>query len=388
MTFVNRSTVLGSSVFALAAFALAACTPSEPPATSSSNAAPPVAQNAGAGATSNPLVPPPVVATNRSRAQDCDRACLEGFVDRYFAGVIADDPSLAPLAPNVRFTENGQLLPLGEGLWKSMKALGTYRLAVADPDAGQIAVILTVVEDAGDPSQGTPAFMALRLKVEDGLITQIEQILERNVATAQRVEALGAPREQFLTAVPQAERMSRAALITTADKYFTGMQRNDGKGDYPFHPRCHRIENGNPTTNVPPREGEPRDDPATAPRYSAQWTCLEQFESGMLYFVSRIRDRRYVVVDEERGVVAAFAFFDHIAGSTRNFTTANGRQMTAGPTQPWTWEILEFFKVENGQLAEIEAFLTRPPYGMLSGWSSYEDGMSDKARDETGYSGE
>ena len=51
------------------------------------------------------------------------------------------------------------------------------------------------------------------------------------------------------------------------------------------------------------------------------WTCREQFESGMLHFVSRIRDRRYVAVDEERGVVASFVFFDHDAGKSRTFTT-------------------------------------------------------------------
>jgi hypothetical protein len=328
---------------------------------------------------------PRVVATTRSRAADCNRACLEGFVDRYFAAVIADDPAAAPLADNVRFTENGQLLPLGEGLWKSMKGAGKYRLTVADADAGQIALITTLVEDHADPAQATPALLALRLKVENGAITEIEQILERNAMTAQRVEALGAPRAAFSTTIPASERMSRADLITTANKYFTGMQRNDGKGDYPFHPRCDRIENGGHSTNVPTPLGETRPDPKTAQGYSAQWSCREQFESGLLYFVSRIRDRRYVAVDQERGVVAAFAFFDHMAGSTRNFTRPDGRPTTAGPAQPWTWEILEFFKIENGQIAEIEAFLTRPPYGMLSGWSTWEAGMSDEIQDVTGY---
>jgi hypothetical protein len=328
---------------------------------------------------------PRVVTTSTSHAASCDRACLEGFVDRYFAAVIADDPSAAPLAPNVRFTENGQVLPLGEGLWKSMKATGAYRLAVTDPDAGQIALITTVVEDHADPAQGAPALMALRLKIVDGQITQIEQILERNTMTAQRVEALGAPRAAFTTPIPANERLSRADLIATANKYFSGMQRNDGNGDYPFHERCDRIENGNRSTNAPTPPGQARPDPKTAAGYSSQWSCREQFESGLLYFVSRIRDRRYVAVDQERGVVAVFAFFDHMAGSTRTFTRPDGRPTTAGPAQPWTWEILEFFKIENGQLAEIEAFLTRPPYGMLSGWSTWEDGMSDRIQDVTGY---
>jgi hypothetical protein len=266
-----------------------------------------------------------------------------------------------------------------------MKAVGTYRLAVTDADAGQIALIMTVVEDHADPAQGAPALLALRLKIADGRITEIEQVLERNPQTAQRVEALGSPRAAFTTPVPEAQRMSRTALIETANKYFTGMQRNDGKGDYPFSPRCDRIENGNRSTNVPTPAGETRPDPKTARGYSGQWSCLEQFQSGLLYFVSRIRDRRYVAVDQERGVVAVFAFFDHMAGSTRNFTRPDGTPTTGGPAQPWTWEILEIFKVENGELAEIEAFLTRPPYGMLSGWSTWEDGMSDKIQDVTGY---
>ena len=300
--------------------------------------------------------------------------------------MIADDPSAVPLARNVRFTENGQVLPLGEGLWKSMKAAGTYRLAVTDADAGQIALITTVVEDHADPAQGVPALLALRLKVADGRIARNRADPRAQPAdgTARRSARLAA--RGVLDADPGGASACRAtALIETANKYFTGMQRNDGKGDYPFHARCDRIENGGRSTNAPTPAGQTRPDPKTATGYSGQWSCREQFEVGLLYFVSRIRDRRYVAVDQERGVVAAFAFFDHMAGSTRNFTRPDGRPTTAGPAQPWTWEILEFFKIEDGQLAEIEAFLTRPPYGMLSGWSTWEDGMSDKIQDVTGY---
>ena len=62
--------------------------------------------------------------------------------------------------------------------------------------------------------------------------------------------------------------------------------------------------------------------------------------------------------------------------------TPGGRTVTAGPTQPWTWHIMEVFKVENGLLHEIEAVLEREPYGMTSGWSSWEDGMSDRIQFE------
>ena len=142
------------------------------------------------------------------------------------------------------------------------------------------------------------------------------------------------------------------------------------------------IENGNAATNAPGRGGQPKPDPKTANSYSGMWTCREQFESGLLHFVSRIRDRRYMAVDEEHGVVVAFGFFDHDAGRNRHFSTPDGRQITGGPQEPWTWHIAEAFKVEKGLLREIEAVLTRAPYGMGSGWSSRADAMSDRIQFE------
>jgi hypothetical protein len=121
---------------------------------------------------------------------------------------------------------------------------------------------------------------------------------------------------------------------------------------------------------------------------SAQWTCREQFESGLLHGVTRIRDRRFVAVDQERGLVAAFVFFDHEAGGKTPYTTRWGVTSASGLSEPWTWEIIEIFKIESGQIAEIEALLHRVPYGMPSGWSSAADAMSDTARDVTGYRGE
>ena len=58
--------------------------------------------------------------------------------------------------------------------------------------------------------------------------------------------------------------------------YFTGMQLNDGKGNYPFADDCDRFENGGQTTNAPTPPGQSRPDPKTASTYSAQWRCMEQ----------------------------------------------------------------------------------------------------------------
>ena len=310
----------------------------------------------------------------------CDRACLVGFIDQYLDALVAQDPKRLQVAPNVKFTENGQRLTLGDGFWNSVTGTGTYRVDVADPAAGQVGTFVTMRE-----APGTPMIMALRLKVENRRITEIEALIAHSEAGAKNLETIGKPRAAFLRETPPADRMSRTELVRVADMYFAGMQKNDGKGKYPFADDCDRLENGGQTTNaksVPGRNGGPprttKLDPKTSSNYDSMWTCREQFESGLLHFVNRIRDRRYLVVDQERGLVLAFAFFDHPAGKTRTFQVPDGRTVTAGPQQPWTWEIAELFKVEKGLLHEIEAVLERSPYGMTSGWSSWEDGMSDR----------
>jgi len=311
-------------------------------------------------------------AATTAAGEPCDRACLLDLSEQFVAALLAKDPARLPLADGtVVYTENGQRLALGDGFWNSVSGRGTYRLDVADPTAGQIVSINTMRE------AGTPMILVSRLKVRDRRITEIETQLAHSENGAKGFEASGQPRQAFSRETPPERRASRAELVRVANMYFSGMQLNDGKGEYPFADDCDRFENGGRTTNAPPRNGEPRPDPLTANSYSGQWTCREQFESGLIHFVSRIRDRRYVAVDEERGLVLAFAFFDHDAGASRTFQTPNGRTVTAGPVTPWTWQIAELFKVEDGLLHEIEAVLERVPYGMNSGWSSYDDGMSD-----------
>jgi hypothetical protein len=306
--------------------------------------------------------------------QACDRACLEGLVDRYLDAVIAHDPSKAPIVKNAKFTENGQKLDLGDGLWNTMSGKGSYRLFVTDPEAGEVAFLGSIRED------NTPAMIALRLKVRNRQIAEIETFIQRSDRSALGFEKIGYP---WTETIPPAERMTRDELIKTANMYFSGMQRNDGKGDYPFAADCNRIENGGNSTNVPTPAGQTRPDPKTATNYSSQWSCMEQFKSGLLHFVTRIRDRRYVAVDPERGLVFSFIFFDHSGGDTRTFQTPDGRTVTAGPAQLWTWQLGELFKIEKGQIHQIEAIMERAPYGMNSGWSNWEDGLSDRGRDAT-----
>ena len=302
----------------------------------------------------------------------CDRACLEGYIDRYLDALVAHDASKIPFAKDVKFTENGQRLIPGDGLWNTMTAKGTYRVFVTDVAEQSVAFMGSITEmNAG-------AMLGLRLKIRNNQLTEAEQFIQRSASSAAGFERIG---YKWTDPLPEAERMTREQLIELANKYFTGMASNDGKGDYPFADDCNRIENGGFTTNTPTPAGQQRPDPKTSTGYSSQWSCLEQFKSGLLHFVTRIRDRRYVAVDPERGLVYAFGFFDHSAGDTRDFAVPDGRKVSAGPQQPWTWQIVELFRLEKGKIRQIEAIMERSPYGMNSGWSAWEDGMSQRARD-------
>jgi len=317
----------------------------------------------------------PVTLLQAAGKSSCDRACLEKYVDQYMDAMLTHKPSPTLFAKNCIFTENGVRLPLGgEGLWYSMSGKGTYKFYVPDIETQQVAFIGTAREGASNKQggEGTPVAIALRLKIVKGLITEAEQLVIRPDSSpagsgggpsfppaAVSIEKVGSPHKVYSEVIAPAERPSREEMIKTANYYFTGMQNNDGKGYYPFADDCDRLENGMQTTNVPLKPGETKPDPKTAKTYSATWSCKEQFESGLLNIVTRIRDRRFVAVDRERGVVFAFGFFDH-------------------RTLNWTWQIAEMFKIEKGKIRRIEAVLQRCPYGMNSGWSTYEKGISDQ----------
>jgi len=335
---------------------------------------------------------PEAVALQKAAPQSsCDRACLEGYVDQYMDAMLKHEVSKTLFAPKVRFTENGVQLPFGnEGLWASMVGKGTYKFYVPDVETQQVAFVGTAREESMKPGEGNPVVIALRLKIVNTLITEAEQLIirpENNLfdpnskvapSAGETIEKRGAPHPIFMEVIPEAERPFRDELIKTANYYFSGIQQNDGKGYYPFTDDCDRYENGNRATNVPLKPGGKMPDPLKETVYSSAWGCKKQFESGLMHFVSRIRDRRFVAVDRERGIVFTFNFFDHAAGNTRHYKAPDGRDIVAGPTEPWTWQQAELFKIEKGKIRRIEAVLQRCPYGMNSGWSSYEQGMSDQ----------
>jgi len=284
---------------------------------------------------------------------DCDRTCLNGFVDQFLAALVARDPTRLPLGREVKYTENGQALRLGDGFWGTASALPTYRIYAADPQAGQ-AMFMGVMQE-----NGAPAIFCVRLKVELHRITEIEAIISRKEAgSLARPENLVTPNPIFAETVPPAERRSRANMIAIANSYFSAIEK--GHASFaPFDANCNRIESGVQTTN--------NTQLATSPDSVLGLGCADQIKTRNFQPDTLIRERRFAVVDEERGLVFVLGFFDHDA-TLRSYTLTDGRTVKQTRTAPWTWEIAEMFKIQNGKIMRVEALVNPAPYGMKSGW--------------------
>ncbi len=277
----------------------------------------------------------PAGATDAADAAkyNCDRECLKKISDLYFEALAQHNQSLLPLSPNVKYTETGRVLNLSEGIWKNAGA-PTYRMEIFDPQVGGIGI------DAVVPDGGVPTIVALRLKVENHLITEIESILVRgdDPSVFHAPEKLVQPSRYFARKLRPAEQNSRFELMAAADAYFRAFQ-TEGTPDYiraPLLPDTLRFENGVQATNVDLKVHK-----AT--------TAAEQFDNAM-FKGTKIYDRRYPVVDTDTGVAMALVRFH-----SNEAAAAAGSSAVRGDAF-----VCEFFAVTQGKIVEIQATWIQP----------------------------
>jgi hypothetical protein len=305
------------------------------------------------------------VAATGPIATDCDRACLEGLATQYLAALVAHDPKTLPLAADVKYTENDQVMDVGDGFWGTVSAAGGYKHCFADPVAEQIGCMVTMHE--GDHM----LIMGMRLRVQLGRITEIETTYYRQGGGGpSNMEGYdkGTPEPIWFDKIPAANRVSRAQLINTANMYFAGLENNDGKGVYPFADDCDRMENGVHTTNNPTLS-------PNAAFNAFGMSCMAQFKSGYYAVVTRIHHRRFPLVDEERGIVWAYVIFDQ-NGTVHTIKLTNGQTVSMGNifNRPSSLEVTEAFKITDGKIRRIEMVGSGLQYHLNSAWG----GISDK----------
>lgn len=299
-------------------------------------------------------VSPSSLSTNTS----CERECLEAHIENYLQALAAQNISLISVTDDLVFSENNQLLELGDGSWQTMTGTGSYRHYFADPQTNQVAVISTMREN------GEGIIYDLRLKLEGDQISEIESMVIRTPSGAALYEELGTPPENFLQSIPEEQRNTREELLAIPYQYLKGMENNIPNRGYPFFDiDCNRIEHALKTTN-----SEPINVGHTTSTVFSTMTCEEQFNTGGLGFVTRIRDERYnetMVVDEERQSIFGFVFLDH-NGTIRSITKGDGVAYTipAYFSTPRSLMVGEAWRVRDHKLLEIEMTLTEALYGM------------------------
>jgi hypothetical protein len=281
----------------------------------------------------------------------CDRACLERFVDQYLAALVAHDGTKLPLAKNARYTENGQDLKMNDGMWQVATLIGNKKLCFADTQTGQIGYRGIVEEN------GRKQIVMTRIKVENQKISEIEALVLRG-GSFNNPDGLE-DHPLFLEPLPPGDRPSRKELVSIANSYFEGLEKKTGDIT-PFDPGCTRIENGTITANNPK--------PTIFPFHKQ--TCGEQFKiPGFSAIITKVRERRYPIVDEERGLIFAIAFFDHAGLPEVKLRDGTIRKVDTPPfNAPYCFMIGELFKIRNRQITRIEAIVFEVPYGMPSGW--------------------
>jgi hypothetical protein len=290
-----------------------------------------------------------------AQAQDCDRACLEGLMNQFLDALLTHDATTLPLAPGMRYTENGQTIALNDGLWQTYSKHSDYKLFAADPAAGQLA-LLSVIEEGA-----TPVITHFRMKVTNRQIAEMEVLLARG--SMGTLENLVTPKAIFLETLPAEQRRSREEMVRITDSYFTGLDTEESGANVPFHPDCQRQENGAILAN----------NPAAEEGSMQRLGCKEQFDTGFSTIVTDVRERRFMVLDEERGLSYAILFFDH-DGTPKTMGGVGGvqREVRAPFNRPLTFMIGELFKIVDGQIRQIEAVIVTVPYHMPSGWNGVD----------------
>jgi hypothetical protein len=263
------------------------------------------------------------------------------------------DPSRLPLAKNVRFVENSVEMPFPDGSWHTVTREVGEPMVLSDPSTGQVGIYTTVLQN------DTQTFVATRLAVKRGQITEIEQILSTRRNLSSPPTPIGdiwtfRRDPEFPRVVPEGARATREALVRHANGYFDTLQFNNGEiRGTRFAPGATRNENGMRFDNIE-----------------------QGFKSGRYRFNNRVRDRDCFLVDEARSAVMCRGYIDH-KGVLDQYRLTDGTVNRSVYREPHSWAFFESFKVLGDAITAVEATFTGAPYYIRSPFVKKPDPVYD-----------
>ena len=273
-------------------------------------------------------------------APTCDRECLRGTVTAYLYALVRHDTSKLPVSDKLRVTEDAVEKPLAKvSLLNSVTRLRGFRQDILDERAGMAGADVMVEES------GAPTMLVVRLKVVDQKITEIETVATRGRTEGLifNIDGLSAPSEG-MNYVPRPEQLaSRDDAIKAALHYPAGLNSAKTFADVnaPFAANAYRYENGQVMAGP---------DCKFAPG-------CQNISTQSLSIFNRLGKvaTRVIGVDERLGIV-----WLRMAWGVRE---SGGDQLTV-------WET---FKVYDGQIHAVEAFMKILPVEMRNG--GWDEGL-------------
>ena len=303
-----------------------------------------------------------------SGSPECDRECLIDLTESYLAAMVAHDPAAVPLADDIAFVENVTRMQPGEGLWATAVS-GPSDFAIYVPDVmQQQAGFLGVMERQGDDGN-QPILIAIRLKLDDGEISEAEHIIA--TVAGGNLDRLQTPRPGLLSEVPEDSRQDHDDLVSIGLSYYDALDDNDGSL-MPFADDCQRHENGMITAG--PGPGGPGPVPPNPGEAPVARACGPQLDSQSFVYIDRIENRRLIAADPVTGLSMGFSHFRHpfdnlpyeVIHTDGSTSERNSENMDF---DPFDMPAAHVFKIgADGLVHEIEAVGFVAPYDSPTGW--------------------
>lgn len=293
-----------------------------------------------------------------ARGGPCDRACLKSLVDSYLAALVAHDPSRVPISDHAKLVENTVPMKPGEGLWRTATAVPTtFKIYVPDPVSEQVGFLGVMQEN------DKPILLALRLKVVNGQITEMEHLIARNLSKASLAN-LETPRPGLLATVPPAERVPRKKMLKIGASYYEALVKGNGSLA-PFADDCVRHENGIQTTSNPPPK---------KPGFGTfgAMGCAKQLDTHIMSYITRIEPRRVNIADVQKGLVFGLSQFRQpMKQKTLKIVGVPGIKTWDMNFKAFDLPAAHIFKISGGKIHEIEAMGFVMPYNSKTGWERH-----------------
>jgi hypothetical protein len=312
-------------------------------------------------------------------AQTCDRQCLVTLMQNYLKALVKHDPTAVPFDKDVKFTENTATISVGDGFWVTATGGPTeFQVYAADPVAQQVACLVVMKENSNKD-----VLFGARLALRRGKISEAEHHVVRD-DIAYVLPNLQKPRPGLVEDISPADRTPRDQMLDIGLAYYDALTGEDGTLA-PFAEECERRENG--STSVGGKRKTAPKPSAEKPQFpqpanfdsemaklgmalaAAPNTCEAQISAGVWAYITEIKNRRLLVIDEQKGLAVGFSNFYHDSKlKTAKLKGIPGLESVPSYQGLFNMPAIHFFKIKKGKIYDIEATGLVLPYGTKTGW--------------------